>query len=307
MIADDRGNQRPIFPRQTGALPYYVGVGDFASIFLALVFEATPFLLVGVIISVVAGPAVERILAGAAFRSPAVSVAAGTAAGLALPMCDCGNRPLAHRLALAGRREFALAFLVAAPVINPIVIVTTWLAFRDAELVVLRLGLTVLAAIAVAAVVARLRGTVALPLREPAAEAAAPSGPRTWAPRILEEFFELFQFLVLGAALAAAIQVFADEQALLSPGGVALSIVAMMFLAFLLSICSSVDAFVVAGLGGAVGFGPALAFLVFGPLVNLKAVPMYLRLFSLPAVMLLTIVVAQVAFAGAFIAELRAW
>ncbi|WBL37453.1 permease [Tepidiforma flava] len=286
-------------------------MSDFANIFLALLFEATPFLLAGVVISVVAGPLVERVLATAALRNPAAAVAAGASAGLVLPMCDCGNRPLAHRLALAGRREFALAFLVAAPVINPIVIVTTWLAFRSAELVILRLLLTVLAAVAVAIVVSRLRRDIALPLEaapgEPGGEGHAASGPGTWAPRILEEFFELFQFLVVGAALAAAIQVFADQEEFLSARGVFLSIAAMMFLAFLLSICSSVDAFVVAGLGGAIGLGPALGFLVFGPLVNLKSIPMYLRLFSGPAVVLLVVICAQVAFAGAAIAELRAW
>ncbi len=283
-------------------------MSEFTNIFLALLLEATPFLLAGVIISVVGGPLVERILATAALRNSALAVAAGASAGLVLPMCDCGNRPLAHRLALAGRREFALAFLVAAPVINPIVIVTTWLAFRSAELVVLRLLLTVLAAVAVAVVLSRLRRDIALPLDAAAGgESHAPPGPGTWAPRILDEFFELFQFLVVGAALAAAIQVFADQEEFLSARGVFLSIAAMMFLAFLLSICSSVDAFVVAGLGGAIGLGPALGFLVFGPLVNLKSIPMYLRLFSGPAVVLLVIICAQVAFAGAAIAELRAW
>ncbi|WP_322818066.1 permease [Tepidiforma sp.] len=281
-------------------------MSDFANIFLALIFEAAPFLLAGVLVSVLAGPLVERLLASAALRNPVVAVTAGASAGLVLPMCDCGNRPLAHRLALAGRRHFALAFLVAAPVINPIVLVTTWLAFRDPGLVILRIGLTVLAAIAVAAVVSRLRGEIALPLETAAAHSHG-SGPRDWAPRILEEFFELFQYLAIGAALAAAIQVFADQEEFLAANGVFLSIAAMMFLAFLLSICSSVDAFVVAGLGGAIGLGPALGFLVFGPLVNLKSVPMYLRLFSGPAVILLVLICAQVAFAGAAIAELRAW
>jgi len=282
-------------------------VTDFANIFLALVFEAAPFLLAGVLVSVLAGPLVERVLASTALRNPVAAVAAGASAGLVLPMCDCGNRPLAHRLALAGRRDFALAFLVAAPVINPIVLVTTWLAFRDPGLVILRFGLTILAAIAVAAVVSRLRGEIALPLEASDDDHLHGTAPRDLAPRVLEEFFELFQYLAIGAALAAAIQVFTNQEDFLAANGVFLSIAAMMFLAFLLSICSSVDAFVVAGLGGAVGLGPALGFLVFGPLVNLKSVPMYLRLFSGPAVVLLIVICAQVAFAGAAIAELRAW
>lgn len=280
-------------------------MAEFASVFLALLFEAVPFLLLGVLVSVLGGPAIERLLQSAAFRAPAAGVVAGAGAGLLFPMCDCGNRPLAHRLALAGQRHFALAFLVAAPVINPVVVVTTWLAFRDAELVALRLGLTFLAAVVVALVVARLRGEVALPLEVPGHDHSG--GPASIPARVLEEFFELFQFLVIGAALAAAIQVFADQEQFLSASGVFLAIGALMFLAFLLSICSSVDAFVVAGFGGALGLGPALAFLVFGPLVNLKAIPMYLRLFSAPAVAMLVLVCAQVAFVGGVVAELRGW
>src|SRR5687767_7913461 len=131
---------------------------------MALIFETTPFLLLGVAVSVVAGPAVERGIAAIPARAAGVGAFAGAGAGLLLPTCDCGARPLAHRLALAGRREFAVAFLVASPVINPIVIVTTWLAFRDAELVVLRLGITFLIALVAALVLTRLISDIAIPI-----------------------------------------------------------------------------------------------------------------------------------------------
>jgi uncharacterized membrane protein YraQ (UPF0718 family) len=132
------------------------------------------------------------------------------------------------------------------------------------------------------------------------------SGPKTWAPRALEEFFELFQFLVLGSAMAAAIQVFLDRDVLTSTQGVFLSVGAMMFLAFLLSICSSVDAFVIAGFGG-LGLGPTLAFLTFGPVVNLKSVPMYARLFSLPAVIGVALITIEIVFLSGVVVEYRAW
>lgn len=280
---------------------------EFAAIFLALIFETTPFLLVGVLISVAAGPYLERALASAAMRNPVAGTLAGTSAGLLLPMCDCGSRPLAHRMALAGRKEFAVAFLVAAPVVNPIVVVTTWVAFRDVELLALRLGVTAIIAFAAALVLSRLRGDIALAFQETETNEHDHAGSaQRFAPRALGEFFELFQFLVLGAAFAAAIQVYLDEDILTSANGVFISIAAMMFLAFLLSICSSVDAFVVAGFGG-LGLGPTLAFLTFGPIVNLKSVPMYLRLFSVPAVLLVALLATQVAFVSAVVAEYRAW
>lgn len=282
---------------------------EFATIFLALIFETTPFLLAGVLISVVAGPYLERALSSAALGNPVAGMAAGTGAGLLLPMCDCGSRPLAHRLALAGRKEFAVAFMVAAPVINPIVVVTTWLAFRDMELVALRLGITAVMALATALVLSRFKSDLALEVAGEVEhhESAAADSWHAWPARILDEFFELFQFLVVGSALAAFIQVFLDQGVLTSAQGVYVSIVAMMLLAFLLSICSSVDAFVVAGLGGGLGLGPILAFLTLGPLVNLKSVPMYLRLFSVPAVVGLTLVCVQISFVGSAVVELRAW
>lgn len=279
---------------------------QFIVIFLALLFEATPFLIAGVAIAAVGGPWLERGLASAAMRTPGLGTAAGTSAGMLLPMCDCGSRPLAHRLALAGRREFAVAFLVAAPVINPIVLVTTWLAFRDAELVILRFGITALVAIAAAMVLVRLKGEIA----HPAATGEHVHGGTGWGAvpaNILREFFELFQFLVLGAALAAAIQVFVDQSVLTETQGVVLSILALMALGFLLSICSSVDAFVIAGLGSALGTGPLLAFLVFGPIVNLKSIPLYLRLFTVPAVVVICFLAFQIVLVSSIGVQLRAW
>ena len=277
----------------------------FATVFLALIFETTPFLLAGVLVSVLAGPVVERVLGSAAFRTPGLAMATGAGAGMVLPMCDCGSRPLAHRLMLAGQRQFAGAFLVAAPVVNPIVIVTTWLAFRDGGFVALRLGVTFVAAMAVAVVLSAMAGQAARPV-----EALRDGGGHSLreAPqRVMGEFLELFQFVVIGCALAAFVQVFLDRDALLPGDSVWIAIAGMMALAFLLSLCSSVDAFVAASLGAGLGTGPLLAFLTLGPILNLKSVPLYGKLFTTRAVVFLAIVTVEVVFVGAMLAEYRGW
>jgi uncharacterized membrane protein YraQ (UPF0718 family) len=276
---------------------------EFIAIFLALVVETVPFLLAGVLIAEAGGPLFMRVLDRAAFRQPVVAVVAGTSAGALLPMCDCGSRPLANRLCNRGLREAGLTVLVAAPVINPIVIVTTWLAFRDVELVVLRLATVFVVTVAVVAVLRLVRGDLALPQRSEIEDGhAAP-----FAARVLIEFFELFAFLVAGCALAAAMQVYLDRDVLISTPGIYFSIVALMSLAFILSICSSVDAFVAAGLGAALGTGPLLAFMAFGPIMNLKSIPLYMRLFQPITLVFLAIISAQVVFGVAVIAELRDW
>jgi uncharacterized membrane protein YraQ (UPF0718 family) len=284
-------------------------VQEFLTIFLALLVETTPFLLAGVVLAVVGGPWLHRAVSSFGSNSPLVGIAAGTSAGLALPMCDCGSRPLSHRMAQVGQTYFAVAFLVAAPIINPIVIVTTWLAFRDVDLVIARMGLAIAVAVVAALVLGRMSGNIA---RQLAPEAPVPTGPPApWHERIpneiLHDFVGLFIWLVLGSAAAAALQVYVDTSVFTGQSGLILPILMMMALGFVLSICSSVDALVIAGLGSGLGTGPLLGFLVVGPILNLKSMPLYGRLFSVTAVGVLSIVTLEVAFAGALLAELRGW
>jgi uncharacterized membrane protein YraQ (UPF0718 family) len=282
---------------------------EFVTIFLALLVETTPFLLAGVVLAVVAGPWLQRTVAVAASRTPGLGLVAGASAGLILPMCDCGSRPLAQRMAAAGQTHFGIAFLVAAPIVNPIVIVTTWLAFRDVGLVAWRLGLAIVIAIAAALVIGRMSGNVARLAPAEGHDTHTPVGP--WHERvpaeILADFVGLFTWLVLGSALAAGLQVFVDNSVFTGQSGLVVPIAMMMALGFVLSICSSVDALVIAGLGGSLGTGPLLAFLTFGPIVNLKSMPLYGRLFSVTAVALLCLVASEVVFATATVVELRGW
>jgi uncharacterized membrane protein YraQ (UPF0718 family) len=95
-----------------------------------------------------------------------------------------------------------------------------------------------------------------------------------------DEFFEMGRYLILGAALAAIMQTFVPQTSLLTIGsGPLLSVVAMLALAVVLSICSTVDAFVALGFVGTFSFGSILSFLVFGPMVDIKSIMMYLQVF----------------------------
>ena len=86
------------------------------------------------------------------------------------------------------------------------------------------------------------------------------------------------RYLVMGAMLAAVLQTFIPQTALLAIGnGPLLSVLVMLALAVLLSICSTVDAFVALGFVGTFSFGSILSFLVFGPMVDIKSILMYLQ------------------------------
>ncbi|MEO1127759.1 MAG: permease, partial [Cyanobacteria bacterium J06639_16] len=119
------------------------------TLFLSLLVEAMPFLLLGVTFSSVLLLFVdERKLVAAMPRNPLGGALAGSLVGFLFPVCECGNVPVARRLMTQGApASVAIGFLLAAPTINPIVIWATWTAFRDQpEIVVLRVVLSLLVA-----------------------------------------------------------------------------------------------------------------------------------------------------------------
>jgi hypothetical protein len=96
-----------------------------------------------------------------------------------------------------------------------------------------------------------------------------------------DEFFEMGRFLILGALLAALMQTFVRQSDLLAVGqGPVLSVLVMTLMAVLLSICSTVDSFIALAFTGTFTSGGILAFLVYGPMVDIKSTLMFLRVFK---------------------------
>ncbi|WP_172968228.1 permease, partial [Microcystis aeruginosa] len=103
------------------------------TLFLSLLVEAMPFLLLGVILSSILLIFVdERRLVALMPRNAVLGAFVGGCIGFLFPVCECGNVPVARRLLVQGMpNAVAVSFLLAAPTINPIVIWSTWVAFRD--------------------------------------------------------------------------------------------------------------------------------------------------------------------------------
>ncbi|NET71837.1 MAG: permease, partial [Sphaerospermopsis sp. SIO1G2] len=115
------------------------------TLFLSLLVEAMPFLLLGVLFSSVLLFFIdEGRLVDIMPRNPLLGALVGSMIGFLFPVCECGNVPVARRLLMKGvPTPVAIGFLLAAPTINPIVIWATWTAFRDQpEIVVLRVLLS---------------------------------------------------------------------------------------------------------------------------------------------------------------------
>jgi uncharacterized protein len=274
-------------------------------VFVSLLVEAMPFVLVGALVSA----AIEVLVPASTFARIArlprlLQIPAAAAAGIAFPVCECGSVPVARRLARKGLAPgAAVTFMLAAPIVNPVVVASTFVAYRGREtlgvMVVGRLALGFLVAIAAGWVIGSVSDDELLGDRrgdlEPEEEGSRIS--RLFAHLAGDAMF-MGRFLVVGAAIAAAIQTFVPQTFVDSVATTpVLGLAAMMALAFVMSLCSESDAFVAASF---TAFGPSaqLAFLVFGPMVDLKLGALYLGTFRRRAVGALVVTVSAVTLAS---------
>ena len=248
--------------------------------FVSLVAESLPFLLVGALIStVLSGRWASRLLSDAG-RHPRLAAALAPFAGAALPLCDCGLLPIARRVRAAVGDRAIGSFLAGAPLTNPIVVVTTLLAFPGHPgMAVAR----VLCGLAIAMAVAALLTSPAAACRTQDNhghvhdESAA--APRLPLAAVALELRRTGPILVVGAATAAALKAVIPVSALSSvTSQPLLGALALMTLAFVMSLCSQADAFVAAALP--VGTLPRLAFLVLGPVLDLRLAVLYRHAFG---------------------------
>ena len=171
----------------------------------------------------------------------------------------------------------AIAFLLAAPVVNPIVLASTYAALRHLapEFVLLRAGIALIAALVVGALFALHPDSTTL-LRMHALEPPdAQSGLRRVLRLAAVEFVSLGRYLLLGALLAGALNVVVTlgdlEAWATSP---ARSVLALEAWAFIRAGCSAADA--CAQTAGSFPLGPVLGFLALGPLLDARGVVMLL-------------------------------
>ena len=270
-------------------------------VFGSLLVEAMPFVLLGAFVSA----AIEVFVPASAFARIArlprpLQLPAAAAAGVAFPVCECGSVPVARRLAHKGLAPgAAITFMLAAPIVNPVVVASTFVAYRGREalgvMVLGRLALGFLVAIAAGWVIGAVGGQPLLKERrdDDTSTQEQARGARFFA-HLSGDIVFMGRFLVIGAAIAATIQTFVPQTFVDAVASApVLGLLAMMALAFLMSLCSESDAFVAASF---TAFGPSaqLAFLVFGPMVDLKLGALYLGTFRRGAVGALVVTVTAV-------------
>jgi uncharacterized membrane protein YraQ (UPF0718 family) len=282
---------------------------DFSLAFLSVVFEGIPFLLLGSLISgfidvFVSSERISKLLP----KNPVAAVMISGLLGLIFPMCECGSVIIIRRFIRKGLPlSSATAYMLAAPIVSPIVALSTYAAFsgqgqNPVAWVSMRLGVGYLLAVGVALIVHRLPadqilqasnfGSSASPRRSGLSIAPKPAGgmqdfsslvataslPRKVLFSIQSataDFLDVAFFFVIGVAITSVFNTALPREALAPLAqSTPLAIVSLMGIAALLALCSTTDAFVAWTF---TAFPPQakLAFLLFGPLFDLKLFWLY--------------------------------
>jgi uncharacterized membrane protein YraQ (UPF0718 family) len=310
---------------------FHIEFADFAKAFLSVLFEGAPFLLLGALISgfvdvFVSSERIAKLLPS----RPAPAIFLAGLLGLIFPICECGSVVVVRRFIRKGLPlGVATCYMLAAPIVSPIVALSTFKAFTGQNawlMVTLRLGFGYAIAVLVALVVHQLPKRLVAATSAPAApvkrrtglsisaDAGDDSAPLDFAQLVAKaspmrkvmlaiqsataDFLDVTVFFVIGTAITSAFAVGVDREAIApfaqSPF---LSVVALMALAALLALCSTTDAFVAAT--QLTIFPPAakLAFLLFGPVFDLKLFWLYGLIFRRRFIVLMAIALfALIAF-----------
>lgn len=282
------------------------------TIFLSILIEAIPFVLIGVLIAgMIQIFVTEDHIRKWMPKNKFLAVLMSCVLGALFPACECGIVPIVRRLLAKGVPLYAgIGFLLTGPIINPIVILSTYMAFgNDAAMAGWRMFLGFIIALFIAAIIAIIyKGNQMKHGFEKNGQDLSsekqPLGKRVqqMLHHSIDEFFDMGKYLILGAFLAAFVQTYVSSAAIVELGSsVASSTLVMMGLAFLLSLCSEADAFIAASFRNLFAPTALLGFLVYGPMLDLKNSMMLLAVFKVRFVIVLSSLITITVF-GAVLA-----
>ncbi|HGD5573073.1 TPA: permease [Streptococcus agalactiae] len=260
------------------------------AIFISIIIEALPFVLLGTILSgiievFITPDIVNKFLP----KNKFLRVLFGTFVGFVFPSCECGIIPIINRFLEKQVPSYtAVPFLATAPIINPIVLFATYSAFGNSiRFLILRFVGATIVAIALGVMLAFLVDDNILK------EDAKPThfhdySDKKWYQKIflalahaIDEFFDTGRSLVFGTLIASAMQIYLPTRVLTTIGHSPITaILVMMLLAFILSLCSEADAFIGASLLSTFGIAPVMAFLLIGPMIDIKNLMMMVNSFK---------------------------
>ena len=276
---------------------------DFLTLSISVVVESIPFVFLGIILSIVVQiwlpeSLMQRVLP----QRPVLRRAVMSLLGVLLPVCECGNVPLTRGMMVKGLTvSESMTFLLAAPILNPVTIITTYQAFGwDNGILAARIIGGFLIANLIGWLFSRHPRPEELLTRGFEATCRVGHDHAAHTPRLKRsvvafssEASAMLPALFIGSAIAGLIQVGVSRDVLIALGSNPVwSVLALMALAFVIAICSNVDAFFILSFGSTFMPGAIVAFLVFGAMVDVKMLALLRTTFTTSTLARLTAVVA---------------
>ena len=256
------------------------------TIFISILIEALPFILLGVIISgIIQIFVTDEMMAKAIPKNKFGAIVLASLIGALFPACECGIVPITRRLMAKGVPLYAaIPFMLTGPIINPVVLFATFVAFGNDWKIMIERGV-------VAFLVSLIVGLIlAFQFKTPQVknEILVHTSSKKMSEKIgealkhtIDEFFSVGKFVIIGGLIAAAMQTYVKTSTLMALGhGAVSSNVVMMGLSYILSLCSSADAFIASSFRSTFNDSAIIAFLVFGPMFDIKNTLMMLSQFK---------------------------
>lgn len=311
-------------------------INSFIMIFMSIIMEGFPFILLGSFISslihlFVSEKTIKRILP----QKNILGIMVAGLLGIIFPVCECAIVPIVRRLIKKGLPiHIAITFMISVPIVNPIVMVSTYYAFSNISTAILRSGLGYVCACMIGIIILILGDKKPLKQKkiskgkvikkkiiiEHSNECGCSHcneevhskdeiySPKTRRAFIKKMFLEIVhhtnqelktigKYFTIGALLSAMFQVLISRDVLTVVGGnTVISISIMLALAFMLSLCSEADAFIAKTFASTFTSGSVIAFMILGPMIDLKNTLMLSSSFNAKFIAKLIFVIFSVVF-----------
>ena len=259
-------------------------ITDMAIIFTSIILEATPFLILGVLLSsliqeFVSEDTLRKIIPKNAFLGSIV----GVLMGFFIPTCDCAVIPVTRRLIKKNvPLNVCISFMLASPIVNPVSILSTVYAFQNTmpEMILYRIGFGILISFIVGILISFIsKKTEIIDNKKINDDLCSCGGVHQkndnhfwniiWNSK--EEFLGIMKYLIIGSLITTIVQFIINKTGLnLAVSNNIIQIIVMMIFAYIISLCSTADAFIARSFINQVSNSSILAFLILGPMIDLK-------------------------------------
>lgn len=302
-----------IFLEKTEGSPYFNYLPSmfysFNTLFLGMIVEAVPFILAGVILSVFIQTYIrEDVVRQLLPKNPFLAMIPAAFTGLLFPVCECAIIPIVRGLIKKGLpQHLGVVLIVSIPIINPIVVLSTFYAFQSKPAILYaRVFLTVIASFIIGTSIyylfrnqSILKQENLIGIRHSDHEHHHSGKPSLHDQmfHISSEFFDMTRYFIVGALMASLFQTFFNRDLMTAIGtNVAAGPAVMMALAYFLSVCSTSDAFLAASFTHQFSPGSIVAFLIFGAMLDVKNTLVLLGCFRFRFVLVFFIITATVVY-----------